>query len=160
MAKRKEHMESTGRSQQTEVKMASDPGQSQPAADETKTAAEAETDQNDPADDNVEVTAEPDLGQSQPVADETKAAAEAGTDQSDPVDDDVEVTAEPDPGQSQPAEEKENTFLQEKQKYKVICRNPVSKEIGGVTFVNGVGYTDDGFTASWFRNRGYGVIGV
>lgn len=98
--------------------------------------------------------------QSQPAADETKAVAEAETGQNQPADEEVKRKEDSDPGQSQPAIDEAKAPLQEKQKYKIICRNPVSKEIGGVTFVNGVGYTDDGFTASWFRNRGYEVSAV
>ncbi len=42
--------------------------------------------------------------------------------------------------------------------YRITCRNKISKVIGGVSFVNGVGYTNDGFTASWFGNKdGYEV---
>lgn len=42
--------------------------------------------------------------------------------------------------------------------YEIICRNPVSKTIGGVTFVNGTGRTEDAFAASWFANKdGYTV---
>lgn len=42
--------------------------------------------------------------------------------------------------------------------YKITCCNPINDSFGGVAFVNGVAYTKDGFTASWFRNRkGYTV---
>lgn len=42
--------------------------------------------------------------------------------------------------------------------FRITCRNKISKVIGGVSFVNGVGYTSDGFTASWFGNKdGYEV---
>lgn len=42
--------------------------------------------------------------------------------------------------------------------YKVICRNPITKQIGGVEFQNGVGYTEDGYAASWFAAKdGYTV---
>lgn len=42
--------------------------------------------------------------------------------------------------------------------YRITCRNKISKVIGGVSFVDGVGYTSDGFTASWFGNKdGYEV---
>lgn len=40
----------------------------------------------------------------------------------------------------------------------IICRNKINKMIGGVSFVDGIGYTSDGFTASWFGNKeGYEV---
>lgn len=42
--------------------------------------------------------------------------------------------------------------------FMITCRNKISKVIGGVSFMNGVGYTSDGFTASWFGNKdGYEV---
>lgn len=42
--------------------------------------------------------------------------------------------------------------------YEINCRNKVSKNIGGVDFINGVGHTTDGFKASWFANKeGYKV---
>ncbi|MCI8358069.1 MAG: hypothetical protein HFI51_07980 [Lachnospiraceae bacterium] len=37
--------------------------------------------------------------------------------------------------------------------YQITCCNPVSGSFGGVTFKEGVAYTKDGFTASWFRNK-------
>lgn len=59
------------------------------------------------------------------------------------------------------AKVKESPALQEAPGYRIACRNAVSKEIGGVAFTNGVGYTNDGFTASWFSNKdGYEVSGV
>lgn len=57
--------------------------------------------------------------------------------------------AEPDP----PGE----AVLEEK-RYRIACRNKVTETIGGVKFVDGVGYTGDGFSASWFANKsGYEV---
>lgn len=42
--------------------------------------------------------------------------------------------------------------------YQITCCNPVSESFGGVIFKEGVAYTKDGFTASWFRNKeGYAV---
>lgn len=42
--------------------------------------------------------------------------------------------------------------------YKIVCCNPINEAFGGVHFYNGVSYTDDSFTASWFRNKeGYTV---
>lgn len=42
--------------------------------------------------------------------------------------------------------------------YKITCCNPINDSFAGVTFVNGVACTKNGFTASWFRNRkGYTV---
>ena len=37
--------------------------------------------------------------------------------------------------------------------YQITCCNPVSEYFGGVIFKEGVAYTKDGFTASWFRNK-------
>lgn len=37
--------------------------------------------------------------------------------------------------------------------YKVICRNKITKRIGGVDFTEGEGYTTDGFAASWFEAK-------
>lgn len=43
-------------------------------------------------------------------------------------------------------------------KYKIICRNKITKRIGGVDFTNGEGYTSDGYAASWFAAKdGYTV---
>lgn len=47
----------------------------------------------------------------------------------------------------------ETVFLEERV-YRITCRNKVSETIGGVKFVDGVGYTKDGFSASWFENKG------
>lgn len=42
--------------------------------------------------------------------------------------------------------------------FRITCRNKVSGTIGGVEFVDGVGYTSNGFSASWFANKdGYSV---
>ncbi len=42
--------------------------------------------------------------------------------------------------------------------YKIICRNKITKRIGGVDFTEGEGYTTDGFAASWFAVKdGYTV---
>lgn len=65
-------------------------------------------------------------------------------------------------GEDQGEEQGEEQSAQSGQKhvdmYKITCRNKISKAIGGVSFVNGVGYTSDGFTASWFGNKdGYEV---
>ncbi len=131
--------------------------QSQPADAEVKVKAEPDPGQNKPQEDEPQGNQEPLQSQ---LPEEAKAVIEAETGQNQPADEEVKVKTEPDPSPSQPAIDEEKAPLQEKQKYKIICRNPVSKEIGGVTFVNGVGYTDDGFTASWFRNRGYEVSTV
>lgn len=57
--------------------------------------------------------------------------------------------AEPDP----PGE-----AVLEERLYRITCRNKVTETIGGVKFVDGVGYTGDGFSASWFANKsGYEV---
>lgn len=43
-------------------------------------------------------------------------------------------------------------------KYRIICRNKITKRIGGVDFTNGEGYTSDGYAASWFAAKdGYTV---
>lgn len=42
--------------------------------------------------------------------------------------------------------------------FKITCRNVVSEVIGGVRFVEGVGYTRNAYAASWFANKaGYRV---
>ncbi len=42
--------------------------------------------------------------------------------------------------------------------YKIVCRNKITKRIGGVDFMNGEGYTLDGYAASWFAAKdGYTV---
>ncbi len=43
-------------------------------------------------------------------------------------------------------------------KYRIICRNRIMKQIGGVDFMNGEGYTFDAYAASWFAAKdGYTV---
>lgn len=43
-------------------------------------------------------------------------------------------------------------------RYKIICRNKITKRIGGVDFTDGEGYTSDGYAASWFEAKdGYTV---
>lgn len=43
-------------------------------------------------------------------------------------------------------------------KYRIVCCNPINEAFGGVRFYDGVAYTNDSFTASWFRNKeGYVV---
>lgn len=43
-------------------------------------------------------------------------------------------------------------------RYKIVCCQTVSKQIGGLSFQNGVAYTEDAYTASWFGNKaGYTV---
>lgn len=50
------------------------------------------------------------------------------------------------------------TEAQEQESFRITCRNNVSEMIGGVRFVNGVGYTRDSYAASWFANKdGYRV---
>lgn len=50
--------------------------------------------------------------------------------------------------------EKEDTEIV----YRIMCCNQISESFGGVTFKEGVAYTKDGFTASWFGNKeGYTV---
>lgn len=72
-----------------------------------------------------------------------------------------EVKADPEVSQSQPSEGEVTADLkaaQKPQEFMITCRNRISKLVGGVDFQNGVGYTTDGFTASWFGNKdGYDV---
>lgn len=64
----------------------------------------------------------------------------------------------PDPEADQREEQAGQSGRKHVTTYKITCRNRISKVIGGVSFVNGVGYTNDGFTASWFGNKdGYEV---
>ena len=43
-------------------------------------------------------------------------------------------------------------------KYRIICRNRITKQVGGVDFMNGEGYTIDAYAASWFAAKdGYTV---
>ncbi len=64
----------------------------------------------------------------------------------------------PDPEDDQQKEQTECSGWQNVPTFMITCRNKISKVISGVSFVNGVGYTSDGFTASWFGNKdGYEV---
>lgn len=45
-------------------------------------------------------------------------------------------------------------------RYRIACGTPVNKEIAGILFVRGIGYTQDAFTASWFEGKGYTVTKV
>lgn len=71
-----------------------------------------------------------------------------------PVEQDIlsdEEDAEADQKELQNAEQEEKAF-------RITCRNNVSGMIGGVMFLGGVGYTRDGYSASWFANKdGYSV---
>lgn len=42
---------------------------------------------------------------------------------------------------------------QQPEQHKIICRNKVTKLIGGVDFKEGIGYTSDAFAASWFAAK-------
>ena len=43
--------------------------------------------------------------------------------------------------------------------YKIVCRNKITKRIGGVDFLDGEGFTFDGYAASWFAAKdGYTVV--
>lgn len=58
------------------------------------------------------------------------------------------------------AEEHHAGKLQQKF-FRITCRNKVTEMIGGVKFVDGVGYTDDAYAASWFTNKnGYKVDSI
>lgn len=47
---------------------------------------------------------------------------------------------------------------QQQCRYKIVCYQTVNKQIGGLSFQNGVAYTEDAYTASWFGNKaGYTV---
>lgn len=41
--------------------------------------------------------------------------------------------------------------------YRITAANNMTKQIGGIKFINGVGFGKDGFSASWFENKGYKV---
>lgn len=101
--------------------------------------------------------------QNQSTDDETKEKGDPTQSQNPSADDEAGVKGNPDQSQSpsvdDEAKAKENPGPQAVPRYKITCRNAFSKEIGGVTFVEGVGYTGDGFTASWFSNKeGYEVV--
>lgn len=64
----------------------------------------------------------------------------------------VEMTEDP------AAEAVTEVPAQEEKVFTITCRNNVSGMIGGVMFRDGVGYTRDGYSASWFANKdGYSV---
>lgn len=44
--------------------------------------------------------------------------------------------------------------------YRIMCGTPVNKEIAGILFVRGVGFTRDAYAASWFEGKGYTVTKV
>lgn len=80
------------------------------------------------------------------------------------------VVAEADPIKGEPVAISEETPSKEtdnesevnepavSQNYKIICCNLINESFGGVTFHNGIAHTNDSYTASWFRNKGYTVI--
>lgn len=119
--------------------------------------------QSQPADAESKVKTDPNPGQSQPPENGAPGNAEQ---QSQPPEDeapeDPEVQQNPEPE----AEEQADLEIMQNQKanaekpptFVIICRNKINKMIGGVSFVDGIGYTSDGFTASWFGNKeGYEV---
>lgn len=135
--------------------------------------------QSRPADAESKVKTDPDPGQSQPPENEAPDNAEQ---QSQPPEDgapeDSEVqqnhTSENElqkilemlQNPEQEAAEQDDLEIMQNQKtnaenpptFVIICRNKINKMIGGVSFVDGIGYTSDGFTASWFGNKeGYEV---
>lgn len=61
------------------------------------------------------------------------------------------------PKSEQPTQAEETSL----HRYKIECCNQINESFGGVSFQNGVAYTDSCFTASWFRNKvGYTVSEV
>ena len=50
-------------------------------------------------------------------------------------------------------ETEKNLEFPKKTTYKIVCRNAINETFGGVSFSNGVAYTKNSFTASWFRNK-------
>lgn len=82
-----------------------------------------------------------------PASDENTAAV---TEQPETPAEDADAEQEA----SQDAAPEEKDF----KNFKITCRNNVSGMIGGVMFQDGVGYTRDGYSASWFANKdGYSV---
>lgn len=142
---------------------------SEKAAVDTKQVprSEGSENKNPPADVQQEVPAEeiPDVQQAQQPSPDLRMKmseimhppeeAQEGTGGS------VDAGAKQSPSDLKDGQREEQTGQSGKQHavtYRITCRNKISKVIGGVSFVNGVGYTNDGFTASWFGNKdGYEV---
>ncbi len=136
--------------------------QSQPADAEAKVKADSDLSQSQSADDGAQAKADPDPSQSQSADDEAQVKVDPDPSQSQSADDKAQVKVDPDPSQSRTQEDEAQGNLEPQQDqlpaFMIICRNKINKMIGGVSFVNGVGYTRDGFTASWFGNKeGYEV---
>lgn len=60
--------------------------------------------------------------------------------------------------QTEEKELEEKMAAAARRRYKIVCCNPIDEDIGGVSFHEGVAYTDDSYAASWFKNKeGYTV---
>ena len=54
--------------------------------------------------------------------------------------------------------EKESENGKTRRRYQITCRNSINESFAGVSFQNGMAFTEDAFTASWFANKeGYTV---
>ena len=96
----------------------------------------------------------------QPMEEKREEAAEAGSEMAQPMEEKREEAPEADSETAQPMEElnTEGTKMslvppKPPNRYKITCRNRITKQIGGVDFVDGVGYTVDAFAASWFETK-------
>lgn len=80
--------------------------------------------------------------------------AEENPPEEEPTEEFEAVKAEENPPEEKPLEDS----APELAGYKIVCRNKITKRIGGVDFKDGAGYTDDGYAASWFAAKdGYTV---
>lgn len=107
-----------------------------------------------------EISVEPDQEAKTEVSAELIPEVGSETDTQSEVEPEKDTQSEPEAEpekdtQPEPKSEADTGIRPCKPAYKITCPNQISKTIGGVDFVKGVGYSTDSFAASWFANKGY-----
>lgn len=103
-----------------------------------------------------EASGSPDIFADRAVLEESFPEEETQTRQEDPAARQRKVWKEE--SQEEKSQEDVRVTAQENKLFRITCRNAVSEVIGGVRFVEGVGYTRNAYAASWFANKsGYRV---
>ncbi len=108
------------------------------------------------SDEASEASGSPDIFADKAVLEESFPEEETQTRQEDPAAGQGKAWKEE--SQEEKSQEDVQKTAQENQLFRITCRNAVSEVIGGVRFVEGVGYTRNAYAASWFANKsGYRV---
>lgn len=108
------------------------------------------------SDEASEASGSPDIFADGAALEESFPEEETQTRQEDPAASQGKAWKEE--SQDEKAQEDIQKAVQENKLFRITCRNAVSEVIGGVRFVEGVGYTRNAYAASWFANKsGYRV---